>query len=211
MAKKINSEEEDLQNNDVIKETLSIDEIVALRVAEVLAEKEQTSKSSNKYKFVPDSAIIVIKANGDGKFIIGDDRGQNFFVELNGYGDTNTISFKDLKSFHGRNSSIMKTGKVVPIEVLSDNADVTIDDVIRNLSLNSIYLDTNKISPIDVENLFTSKVKLNEFENKVKNSTEIVETILEVGYILYKQGVFTDNSKMNYLRQTSAQPQLFTH
>lgn len=194
---------------------LNVDELIAKAVADALEKQrleihmEKPPIKKIKHNFIPDHARVRISTNIDGKFIISDTRGQNFFIELNGYKDSTTISFKDLKNFYGKNYTLFTSGKLVVADVSSDS-EIELVDVIRDLNLNKIYLDNKKVSPIDIENLFTDNIQASEFESKLKNSTEIVETIVEVGHILYKQGQFSDNNKMNIIRQMFRNPSLFT-
>lgn len=207
----------DTENNDTsiqnINEQTStnIDELIARAVAEALEKQKKDFESIGKKprnKFVPENARVRIETNIGGKFIMSDNRGQNFFVELNGYKDSTTIIFKDLKNFHGRNYKLFTSGKVAITDVVSD-VDIELEDVIKDLNLTKIYFDNNRISPIDIETIFSDNMGLAEFEKKVTNSPEIAETILEVAYILYRRGTFNDNAKMNFLRQIYRNPNLF--
>jgi DNA primase large subunit len=195
------------------KTDLNIDNLVAKAVAEALAKQEKTNikaKTKNiKYKFIPEQTSVRVQTNVGGKFIINDSRGQSFFYELNGYGDSVTIPFKELKNYYGKNYTLFTSGKLAIIDVVSD-ADIELEDVINDLNLTKIYFNDNKVSPINIETLFYDEIEINEFENKIRNSDEVAETIVEVGYILYKNGTFNDNSKMNFLRQQFRNPDLFT-
>lgn len=216
----------------VEKKEINIDELVALKVAEILAQKELENKESNipkieektipvkksikpserirNRKFVPDNTLIRLEQNIDGKFIIKDDRGSNYFVELTGYGDTTTMSFKDLKNFHGRNHTFLNKGKLKILDVVSENGDVDFEDVIEDLNLQRIYNDDKKISPIDIEHYLLEEESLNEFSSKIRSSKEILEVIVEIAHILYTRGEFNNNSKMDVLRQVSGNYDLFT-
>lgn len=207
---------------------LNINELVAQKVAEILAQKElekvtikdevkeepkvvkmRPSDRIKKRKFVPDNTLIRLEQSIDGKFIISDNRGSNYFIELNGYGDSTTMSFKDLKNYHGKHHSFLNKGKLKIIDVVSENGEIEFEDVIQDLNLQRIYKDEKKISPIDIEYYILEEELINEFSDKVRNSTEILETIIEVATIFYDRGEFNNNSKMDILRQVSGNYDLF--
>lgn len=160
-------------------------------------------------RFIPDDARIRIELNIDGKFIIADTRGNNYFVELNGYKDTTTISFKDLKNFHGKNHSFLNKGKIIVTDVISDS-EVDIQDAIEDLNLQRLYNNEEIIRPFEIEDYLSSDISIEEFSTKAEKSREYLETIIEVAVILFKRGQFTDNSKMNKLREITRMPELFT-
>jgi hypothetical protein len=101
------------------------------------------------------------------------------------------------------------TGSIAIVDVVSD-VDIEVEDVIQDLGLTKIYYNKDKVSPLEIEALFSNDTSISDFETKVKNSTEIYETIIEVAHVLYKRGAFTDNSKMNFLRQHFRNSVLFT-
>jgi hypothetical protein len=225
---KINTtKKEDNKINETISNEINIDELVAKKVAELLAQKQlelvtnidvkevnnvKKIKPSNRItnrKFVPDNTLIRLEQSIDGKFIIADNRGSNFFIEMNGYGANTTMSFKDLKNYHGKYHSFLNKGKLKIIDVVSESGDVGFEDVIQDLNLQGIYDDENKISPLDIEYYLLEEDSLSEFSNKVRNSREILETIIEVSSIFYNQGKFNDNSKMDVLRQVSGNYDLY--
>jgi len=211
---------------------LDIDELVAAKVAEQMAnffakqeiEKQKTqittmkedtpkikpsSVKSKRRKFVPDNTLVRIEQSIEGKFIIADNRGSNYFIELNGYGDNTTMSFKDLKNYHGKYHSFLNKGKLKIIDVISESGEIDFEDVIQDLNLQRIYESENKISPLDIEYYLLEEESLSEFSDKVRQSNEILETIIEVSHILYSRGEFNDNSKMDVLRQVSKNYDLF--
>ena len=231
VKEEIKKENKEVEVN-IEKKEINIDELVALKVAEILAQKELENKKNNipeieekitpvkksikpserirKRIFVPDNTLVRLEQNIDGKFIIKDDRGSNYFVELTGYGDTTTMSFKDLKNFHGRNHTFLNKGKLKILDVVSENGEVDFEDVIEDLNLQKIYSDDKKINPIDIEYYLLEEESLNEFSSKIRSSKEILEVIIEIANILYTKGEFNNNSKMDVLRQVSGNYDLFT-
>lgn len=218
-----------IEEKEEIKQELNIDELVAQKVAEILAQKElekvqikektikveprvarpKPSDRIRKRKFVPDNTLVRLEQSVEGKFIISDNRGSNYFIELNGYGDSTTMNYKDLKNYHGKYHSFLNKGKLKIIDVVSENGEIEFEDVIGDLNLQRIYDSEDKISPLDVEYYLLDEQSLNEFSNKVRNSTEILETIVEVANIYYNRGEFNDNSKMDVLRQVYGDYDLF--
>ena len=211
---------------------VDIDKLVAEKVAEQMAKflanqqienmkektevKEETHRKtkpsllkSKRRKFVPDNTLVRVEQSIDGKFIIADNRGSNYFIELNGYGDNTTMSFKDLKNYHGKHHSFLNKGKLKIIDVISESGEIEFEDVIQDLNLQRIYESENRISPLDIEYYLLDEESLSEFTEKVRNSTEILETLIEVSNILYNRGEFNDNSKMDVLRQVSKNYDLF--
>jgi len=163
----------------------------------------------NIRKFIPEDARVRIQLNIDGKFILADKRGSNFFIELNGYGDSATITFKDLKNFHGRNHTFLNRGKLIITDVVS-SADITLDDVYADLNLQKLYDNDKVISPDEIELYLSDEVELDEFNEKLAKSVDIIETILEVAITLFKRSEFSDNNKMNKIREIAKMPDLFT-
>jgi len=216
------------------KPEINIDELVAQKVAEILAKQkvEEMLKSSSedkvkptaetqkparlkpsqairRRKFVPDTTIVRLEQSIEGKFIIADTRGSNYFIEMNGYSDSTTMSFKDLKNYHGKHHSFLNRGKLKIMDVIDEDGGVEFEDVIQDLNLQGVYNDETKISPLDIEYYLLEEESLTEFSTKVRNSKEILETIIEVSTIFYAKGEFNDNNKMDVIRQVSGNYELF--
>lgn len=226
---KENTKTKPIEEKKEVKEELNIDELVAQKVAEILAQKElekakiketitkevvpnKSKPSKKRYrnrKFVPDNTMVRIEQSIDGKFIISDSRGSNYFIELSGYGDSTTMNFKDLKNYHGKHHSFLNKGKLKIIDVVSENGEIELEDIIQDLNLQRIYENEKKISPLDIEYYLLDEESLDEFSDKVRNSNEIMETIIEVANIYYERGEFNDNSKMDVIRQVSGNYDLF--
>ena len=94
-------------------------------------------------------------------------------------------------------------------DVVSENGEVESEDVIEDLNLQKIYFGKDSISPLDIEFYLLDCDDINEFSSKLRNSTHILKTIMEVGSILYKDNQFNDNSKMDLIRQVSGNYDLF--
>lgn len=228
-----------LNNNKPVQSTINTDELIAKAVAEALAKQKleldlqlekakeelqnsikieaikpvQISKPSQEKKvrrFIPDDARIRIEQNIGGNFIIADTRGNGYFIELTGYRDSTTMSFKDLKNFHGRNHTFLNSGKLIITDIISD-ADICVEDAITDLNLAKIYNNDKMIRPDEIEDYLLTDIPVEEFSSKLKNSTDTMETIVEVAVILFKRGQFTDNTKMNEIRQLLRNSALFTN
>jgi hypothetical protein len=218
------------------KQELNIDEIVAQKVAELMAQKElelklkieQELKAKEKTenvdkktkkikpserrrmrKYVSDDTMVRLEQNIDGKFIIADTRGSNYFIELNGYGDSTTMSFKDLKNYHGKHHTFLNKGKLKIVDVSSEKDDISFEDVIQDLNLQGIYENDEKISPLDIEYYLLEEEDLNVFSKKIRKSKELLEVIVEVSTLFYKDNNFNDNAKMDVLRQVAGNYDLF--
>lgn len=202
---------EETKKEQAIQLTETIEPIKENKPQVSTLQKQVDTKLNNirRRRFIPDDARIRIELNIDGKFIIADTRGNNYFVELNGYRDTTTIPFKDLKNFHGKNHSFLNTGKIIVTDVISDS-EVDIQDAIEDLNLQRLYNNEEIIRPFEIEDYLLDGVDIHDFSTKVEKSREYLETIIEVAVILFKRGQFSDNSKMNKLREITRMPELFT-
>ena len=169
-----------------------------------ITEAKQTKK---KYKFIPDNTKIRIKSNVDGMFIYSEDRGKvKVFVEIKNHQETVVLNYDELRVLSTK--PYFKRGTLAIIDVYSDG-DIELEDLLKDLRLDNIYLDESKVDPMDLETLFTNEVSVKDFEKKIKNSSDMAEAILDTAYVLYKQGTFNDNAKMNYLRQIFRNTELF--
>lgn len=228
--KKNNEVKKEVKTKKVKKNELSTEELIAQAVQEALRKQElefnkklnetlnekpktqkkiKPSQKKISRKFVPDNTKVMIQQNIGGKFIISERKGSNFYIELNGYGDATPIAFKDLKNYHGRHNSFLRTGALIIVDVISEDESITIEDVVQDLNLQKIYDDDSRINPIDIEYYLIDE-DLEEFKTKIRNSLDLRDTILEVAYVLFRQGRFTNNEKMNVIREVFAKPQLFT-
>ena len=167
---------------------------------------EVATPNKKKHKFIPDNTKIRLKSNVEGKFIYMEDRGKTrVFLEIDDYGLSTDISYEELRIIK---PLIFKTGKLAVEDVLSGE-DIELEDLLKDVRFDSFYLDENKVSPIDIENILSNETNISIFEKKVSNTPDMLETLLEVAYVLYRRGQFNDNAKMNYLRQTFNNPNLF--
>jgi hypothetical protein len=191
------------------KENLKLEIENELKNKSIELEKNNSKLNIKNRNFVPDDARIRIESNVSGEFMLVDAIGKTYRIKLNGYGYTATISFRELKNFHGNNHSFLNTGKLIITDVIS-NIDITLDDVIEDFDLQHIYHNEKIIRPFEIDYYLSDKVSIDEFNKKLENSNNLLETIIEVAVILFKKGQFTDNSKMNKLREITRMPELFT-
>lgn len=174
-----------------------------------IKELESSKSKSQKYKYVPDSTKVRVQSNIGGVFIFQEDRGKvRVFLQLDGHSDTAVISYEELRAMHAIKPNFIKSGKLAIIDVYS-NEGVELEDVLRDLRVDNLYLDEKSINPKNISEIFTENVTPNDFETLLNNTPAVAETVLENAYILYKKGKFNDNSKMNYLRQIFNKPELF--
>ncbi len=165
----------------------------------------------NEFVLIPDNTKIEIRTNLAGKTLLVENRGKtNVFIAMNGYGETARLSYDELCALMGKSNYTFKSGSVAITGIFSDNNKITLKKLIEDRNLVDTYLNKDKISPINVEDLFNDKkVSEREFEKLVNNTPDLADTILEVAYVLYRRGLFNNNSKMNYLRQIFKKPNLF--
>jgi hypothetical protein len=164
---------------------------------------------SRDRKFVPDDARVRVELNIGGKFIIADTRGNAYFIELNGYKDSTTIAYRDLKNFHGTNHSFLNSGKIIITDVITES-DIDVYDVIEDLNLSRLYNNEDIIRPFEIEEYLSEDIDIKEFSEKIEKSNDYLEVIIEVSVLLFKKGEFSDNSKMNKIREVARMPELFT-
>jgi len=183
-------------------------------------ENKLNEKSSNiennikpnkpKYKFIPDHTKIRIKSNISGLFTFHEDKGKTrVYFEINDFGQSTTISFDELCIFITSKPSFIKNGSIAIVDVYSD-IDIEVEDVIKDRRLEDLYFNENKINPMYIEDLFDDRKTSNqEFEKKLTNTLEMAETVMESAHVLYKRGIFNNNTKMNAIRQIFRNPNLF--
>jgi hypothetical protein len=166
--------------------------------------------NKNKFKFIPDNTKVRLKSNIGGLFTFSEDRGKvRVFFQIDNFGQSATISFEELGIFISSKPTFINNGSVAIVDAYSDT-DITVEDVIIDKRLEKLYFDEDKINPMYVEDLFDDKITSEkEFERKLNNSLEMAETIMEAGHILYRRGLFTNNNKMNIIRQIFRKPNLF--
>ena len=163
-----------------------------------------------KFRFIPDNTKIRIQSNIGGLFIFSEDRGKvRVFFQIDNFGQSTIISYEELRIFLSSKPTFIRKGSIAIVDVYSD-ADIELEDVITDLRLDKIYYDENKISPMNIEDLFDDKLTSeSEFEKKLNYSTDMAQTVLEASYILYRRGLFSNNTKMNSIRQIFRNPNLF--
>ena len=176
----------------------------------IIETKTSSLQIDDNIKFIPDQTMIRIKNNVAGKFIIKDNRGNGFFHELNGYGDVTTVPYKDLKIFNNQNRTFLKNGDIIITDVISDG-DINIDNVLYDFNLYEIYYNENIIRPYEIEKYLSDKISIEEFSKKIEKSLSWLNTILKVSVILFKKGKFSDNNKMNKIRELTGKQKLFTN
>jgi len=172
-------------------------------------EQVTITNTKKKYKFIPDNTKVRIQSNVDGKFIFTEDRGKiRVFVQLDNFEDSAVISYEELRTMYSSKPSLIKKGQIAIIDVYSDE-DIEIEDILKDLRLDNIYDCKNKIDPRYIRDLLTDKVNEKDFMSLINNTPEMAETVVEIAYILYRQGLFNDNAKMNFLRQIYRNQNLF--
>lgn len=172
-------------------------------------EINEITTSKKKYKFIPDNTKIRIQSNVDGVFYFAEDRGKvRVFIQLDNFGDSAVISYEELRTFYSSKPNFIRKGKIAIIDVYSD-VDIEIEDILKDLRLENIYMDETKIDPRNVKDLITDNVNEKKFMELINNTPDMAETVVEIAYIFYRKGQFNDNAKMNFLRQIFRNQNLF--
>lgn len=168
-----------------------------------------TTNTKKKYKFIPDNTKVRVQSNVDGKFLFTEDRGKiRVFVQLDNFEDSAVISYEELRTLYSSRPSFIRKGQIAITDVYSDE-DIEIEDILKDLRLDNIYGCEDKIDPRYLKDLLTDKVDEKDFMSLINNTPEMAETVVEIAYILYRQGLFNDNAKMNFLRQIFRNQNLF--
>lgn len=177
---------------------------------EISKVENNTKVNKTKYKFIPDSTKVRLKSNIGGLFTFSEDRGKvRVFFQIDNFGQSATVSFEELGIFISSKPTFINKGMIAIVDAYSD-VDIDVEDIIRDKRLEKLYFDENKINPMEIEALFDDSITSEkEFEKKLNNSLEMAETVMEAGHILYRRGLFTNNNKMNIIRQIFRKPNLF--
>jgi hypothetical protein len=202
-------------NNDVNLEEL-IKKITAEVTAKVenkyeqkIKELEGVKKQSKKVKLIPDDIKVRIQSNIAGKFTFIENRGRiNVYIQLLNYGDSLVISYDELRALYTSKPNFINRGQIIITDVYS-NDDIELEDVLRDLRVDNIYMNESLLNPSRIKDLFTEEIDIKEFEKLLSNTPSMTETALDVAYIYFKKGQFNDNAKMNYFRQNFNNPNLF--
>ncbi|MDD4779001.1 MAG: hypothetical protein PHT02_00160 [Tissierellia bacterium] len=180
------------------------------KTTEILKVENNVKVNKNKYKFIPDNTKVRLKSNIGGLFTFSEDRGKvRVYFQIDNFGQSATISYEELSIFISSKPTFINKGAIAIVDAYSDT-DITVEDIIIDKRLEKLYFDENKINPMCIEDLFDDNITSEkEFEMKLNNSLEMAETVMEAGHILYKKGLFTNNTKMNTIRQIFRKPNLF--
>lgn len=172
-------------------------------------EIKEITNSKKKYKFIPDHTKIRIQSNVDGKFLFTEDRGKiRVFIQLDNFEDSAVISYEELRTFYSSRPNFIRRGQIAITDVYSDE-DIDIEDILKDMRLENIYMNENKIDPRNIKDLLTDNITEKDFMSFINNTPEMAETVVEIAYILYRKGQFNDNAKMNFLRQIFRNQNLF--
>jgi len=172
--------------------------------------ENKVKSTKSKFKFIPDNTKVRLKSNIGGLFTFNEDRGKiRSYFQIDNFGQGVTISFEELNLFLSSKPTFIKSGAIAIVDAYSD-IDIEVEDIIRDLRLDDLYFNDKKINPMRIEDLFDDKITSEkEFADKLNNSIEMAETILEASYVLYRKGLFVNNTKMNTLRVIFNRPNLF--
>ena len=190
----------------------SLDQEALLQYVEQLQAQlnSQQEFDEDELIIIPDETKVELKSNVEGTFILREDRGKaNIFKPFAKYGDTTRVSYGDLNLIYGAKPEFFRKGKLAITRIYSESKKYTIEQVYRDLGLESVYLDENRVNPVTIESIFDDRCSEREFEKLVSNSPDMAELILEVAVHLYKAAKFNNSTKQAFLKQVFANPNLF--
>lgn len=196
------------------KQLKSLDPDVQKLIESLLEAKIKDLKDENKaikkelevaprkkgYKFVPSNTKVKIRSNIDGKFIFSHNKGKiNVFLTIPDYNEVVDLDYDEVKVINSAKGNIFRSGILSIEEVMSEDADITIDDVYADLRLTKLY--KNKFNPMNFEELLDNGVSYQEFEKYLMDNKEVAGTVLVISAILHRQGRLNDNSKIEFFRR----------
>jgi hypothetical protein len=152
------------------------------------------------YKFVPSNTKVKVRSNIDGKYIFSHNKGKiNVFLTIPNYNDVVDLDYDEVKVINNAKGNIFKSGMLSIEEVMSEDANITLEDVYADLRISKLY--KNKYNPTNFEDLFGMDVSYQVFEKYLLENKEVAETVMIISAILYKQGRLNDNSKMEFFKR----------
>jgi hypothetical protein len=167
---------------------------------EILKKGLINSKKKAEHKFVPSNTKVKVRSNIDGTFIFSHNKGKvNVFITIPNYGDFVDLDYDEIKVINNAKGNIFRNGILSIEDVMSEDEEITLDDVYYDLRLTKIY--KNKFNPTNFEELFDTGVSYQVFEKYLLENKEVAETVLIISAILHRQCKLNDNSKMEFFRR----------
>jgi hypothetical protein len=203
--KKIENIEKGLENLDPNLKEL-VQQLLDVKTKDLKAENSalkkelETPKKKSEYKFVPANTKIKVRSNIDGMFLFSHNKGKvNVYLTIPNYNDIADLDYDEVKVVNSAKSDIFRSGMISIEDVISESDDITLNDVYYDLRLAKLY--KNKYNPRNFEELFSDDVPYQVFERYLLDNKEIIETVMIIGGILYRQGKLNDNSKIEFFRR----------
>jgi hypothetical protein len=198
------------KKTEIIDSSLPIDVQKLIQEALEKQRKEFEAENNDEILMIPDETQVEIRSNVCGKFILREDRGKaNIFKPFAKYRDTARLSYEDLCLVYGAKPEFFRKGKLAIIKVFSDNKKITLEHIYKDMGLEEIYLNKDRVNPVTIEEIFSDKVSEREFEKLITNSSDMSELILEVAIQLYRTARFNNSTKQAFLKQVFGNPNLF--
>jgi hypothetical protein len=204
---KIESLEKQLKNSDPEIQKM-VKELLAAKMKDLIDENKAIKKEietppqqkKSKYKFVPSNTKVKVRSNIEGKFIFSHNKGKvNVFITIPDYNDVIDLDYDEVKVINNAKGNIFRTGILSIEEVMSEDEEITLDDVYADLRLLKLY--KNKFNPTNFEELFDDSTSYQVFEKYLLENKEVAETVMIISAILHKQGRMNDNSKIEFFRR----------
>jgi len=163
-------------------------------------ELETPKQKSNGHRFVPTNTKVKIRSNIDGTFIFSHNKGKvNVFITLPNYGDTIDLDYDEIKVVNNAKGNFFKKGILSIDDVMSEDENITIEDVYYDLGIAKIY--KGKFTPLNFEELLDNSVSYPIFEKYLLDNKEVAETVMIISAILHREGRLNDNAKIEFFRK----------
>jgi hypothetical protein len=161
--------------------------------------------------YVPLDLQITVSSNVDGTYILSENKGSiDYFIPFNDYKDTAILSYKELKTLNSYKVRNVADGMLAIIEAYTkDGAPFDLNKIYKNLGIDDLYNDKDRISPLEIDYVLSDECDINEFRHKLSNSGGMGEIVLEIASRLKKQGKFNNAIKMDIFRELFGNTNLF--
>ncbi len=177
---------------------------------ELAKQKVKTIEIEDDYVVVPDNAKIEVSSNVVGLFGLKDNVEHPMVnITFGKYGDKVRLTMAEANSIARQKERVFGYGMLAIKRLICDDKRVNLSHVYDELKVSDLYADDNELTPVNIESLFSPDVSLDEFTRRINNRPQMYEIVLEIAYEKYRKGLFNDNAKMSYFRQTSNNDNLF--
>jgi len=163
-------------------------------------------KSSKK---IPNDLTIELTSNLNGTMTFSDKKTKtNAYISFRNIDDTDNCSYTEIKTMLKQSPKLIEKGYIIITDVSSfEDPEFKVEDLLFNLNLDGLY--NGSINPREIGKFLTT-TKYNVFVDKIeKCDKNLIDVVLERAVYMYKQGQFTDATKMNYLQSLNPNVKMF--